>query len=215
MGLPLQIFHAERCVRQCAQDGAVPRHALRNHRQRAKKFGLILCMASSIRPIFSRPRLRELLASSSAPLVASAARCARRALYAVDSSLRSSPSSACSILSRRSCRVWSRRTGRSRRTSQACRRWAWRPCGAKPAPAPCQARRRWGLSPCLLLSPCWLSSQPPSEPAASWKGSSMRARMTPTPEAPGRWRQVVCSCEGPPVRVPMPLKATRPRSSAM
>ena len=114
-----------------------------------------------------------------------------------------------------SCRVWSRRTGRSRRTSQACRRWAWRPCGAKPAPAPCQARRRWGVSPCLLLSPCWLSSQPPSEPAASWKGSSMRARMTPTPEAPGRWRQVVCSCEGPPVRVPMPLKATRPRSSAM
>ena len=113
------------------------------------------------------------------------------------------------------CRVWSRRTGRSRRTSQACRRWAWRPCGAKPAPAPCQARRRWGVSPCLLLSPCWLSSQPPSEPAASWKGSSMRARMTPTPEAPGRWRQVVCSCEGPPVRVPMPLKATRPRSSAM
>ena len=87
--------------------------------------------------------------------------------------------------------------------------------GRKPAPAPCQARRRWGVSPCLLLSPCWLSSQPPSEPAASWKGSSMRARMTPTPEAPGRWRQVVCSCEGPPVRVPMPLKATRPRSSAM
>ena len=66
-----------------------------------------------------------------------------------------------------------------------------------------------------VLSPCWLSSQPPSEPAASWKGSSMRARMTPTPEAPGRWRQVVCSCEGPPVRVPMPSKATRPRSSAM
>ena len=83
------------------------------------------------------------------------------------------------------------------------------------APEPCQARRRWGLSPCSVLSPCWLSSQPPSEPAASWKGSSMRARMTPTPEAPGRWRQVVCSCEGPPVRVPMPLKATRPRSSAM
>jgi hypothetical protein len=25
----------------------------------------------------------------------------------------------------------------------------------------------------------------------------MRARMTPTPVAPGRWRQVVCSCEGP------------------
>jgi hypothetical protein len=117
--------------------------------------------------------------------------------------------------SARSCRVWSRRTGRSRRTSQACRRWAWRPCGARSAPEPCQARRRWGLSPCSVLSPCWLSSQPPSEPAASWKGSSMRARMTPTPEAPGRWRQVVCSCEGPPVRVPMPLKATRPRSSAM
>ena len=71
----------------------------RAHRQRAKKFGLILCMASSIRPIFSRPRLRELLASSSPPLVASA-RCTRRALYAADSSLRSSPSSACSILSR-------------------------------------------------------------------------------------------------------------------
>ena len=57
-------------------------------------------MASSIRPIFSRPRLRELLASSSTPLVASAARCTRRVLYAVDSSLRSSPSSVCSILSR-------------------------------------------------------------------------------------------------------------------
>ena len=81
--------------------------------------------------------------------------------------------------------------------------------------APCQARRRWGLSPCWSLSPCWLSSQPPSEPAASWKGSSMRARMTPTPEAPGRRRQVVCSCEGPPVRVPTPLKATRPPPSAM
>ena len=100
MGLPLQIFHAERCVRQCAQDGAVPRHALRNHRQRAKKFGLILCMASSIRPIFSTPCLREVMASSSPPLVASAARCVRRALYGVESSLRSSPSSACSILSR-------------------------------------------------------------------------------------------------------------------
>ena len=100
MGLPLQIFHAERCVRQCAQDGAVPRHALRNHRQRAKKFGLILCMASSIRPIFSRPRLRELLASSSSPLVASAARCPRRALCEAAPSLRASRSSACSILSR-------------------------------------------------------------------------------------------------------------------
>ena len=51
---------------------------------------------------------------------------------------------------------------------------------------------RWGSSP------CWLSSQPPFELAASWKGSSMLARMTPTPEAPGRRRQVVCSCEGPP-----------------
>ena len=100
MGLPLQIFHAERCVRRYAPDGAVPRRGLRAHRQRAKKLGLILCMASSIRPIFSRPRLRELLASSSAPLVASAARCTRRVLYAVDSSLRSSPSSVCSILSR-------------------------------------------------------------------------------------------------------------------
>jgi hypothetical protein len=100
MGLPLQIFHAERCVRQYAPDGSVPRRALRNHRQRAKKFGLILCMASSIRPIFSRPRLRELLASSSSPLAASAARCPRRALCGADSSLRPSRSSACSILSR-------------------------------------------------------------------------------------------------------------------
>ena len=78
----------------------MPRHALRNHRQRPKKFGLILCMASSIRPIFSRPRLREVLASSSAPLVASGARCDRRALCAVESSLRSSPSLVASILSR-------------------------------------------------------------------------------------------------------------------
>lgn len=100
MGLPLQIFHAERCVRQYAPDGSVPRRVLRAHRQRAKKLGLILCMASSIRPIFSRPRLRELLASSSSPLVASAARCTRRALCGADSSLRSSRSSACSILSR-------------------------------------------------------------------------------------------------------------------
>jgi hypothetical protein len=100
MGLPLQIFHAERCVRQYAPDGSVPRRALRAHRQRAKKFGLILCMASSIRPMFSRPCLREPLPSSSAPLVASAARCTRRALYGADSSLRSSPSSACPILSR-------------------------------------------------------------------------------------------------------------------
>jgi hypothetical protein len=99
MGLPLQIFHAERCVRQYAPGGAVPRRALRAHRQRAKKFGLILCMASNIRPMFSRPRLRELMALSSAPLVASAARCTRRALYAADSSLPSSPS-VCSILSR-------------------------------------------------------------------------------------------------------------------
>jgi hypothetical protein len=93
MGLPL------RGIRHYP-DGAVPRRALRAHRQRAKKLGLILCMASSIRPIFSIPCLRELLASSSAPLVASAARCARRVLYAVESSLRLSPSSACSILSR-------------------------------------------------------------------------------------------------------------------
>ena len=100
MGLPLQIFHAERCVRQYAPDGAVPRRAPRAHRQRAKKLGLILCMASNIRPIFSRLRLRELLASSSAPLVASAARCTRRALGAADSSPRSSPLSVCSILSR-------------------------------------------------------------------------------------------------------------------
>jgi hypothetical protein len=100
MGLPLQIFHAERCVRQYAPDGSVPRRVLRAHRQRAKKLGLILCMASSIRSIFSRPRLRELLASSSSPLVASAARCTRRALCGADSSLRSSRSSACSILSR-------------------------------------------------------------------------------------------------------------------
>ena len=57
-------------------------------------------MASSIRPMFSRPRLRELLASSSAPLVASVARCARRVLDAADSSLRSSPSLVASILSR-------------------------------------------------------------------------------------------------------------------
>jgi hypothetical protein len=92
MGLPL------RGIRHYP-DGAVPRRALRAHRQRAKKLGLILCMASSIRPIFSIPCLRELLASSSAPLVASAARCARRVLYAVESSLRSSPSG-CSILSR-------------------------------------------------------------------------------------------------------------------
>ena len=70
------------------------------YRQRAKKFGLILCMASSIRPMFSRPRLRALLESSSAPLVASVARCARRVLDAVDSSLRSSPSLVASILSR-------------------------------------------------------------------------------------------------------------------
>ncbi len=105
MGLPLQIFHAERCVsercvRKYAPDVAVPRRALRAHRQRARKLGLILCMASSIRPIFSRPRLRELLASSSVPLVGSAARCTRRALYAADSSLRSSPSSVRSVLSR-------------------------------------------------------------------------------------------------------------------
>ena len=91
MGLPLQIFHAERCVRQYAPDGSVPRRVLRAHRQRAKKLG---------RSIFSRPRLRELLASSSSPLVASAARCTRRALCGADSSLRSSRSSACSILSR-------------------------------------------------------------------------------------------------------------------
>lgn len=78
----------------------MPRRVLCAHRQRAKKLGLILCMASSIRPIFSRPRLRELLASSSSPLVASAARCTRRALCGADSSLRSSRSSACSILSR-------------------------------------------------------------------------------------------------------------------
>jgi len=99
MGLPLQIFHAERCLRQYAPDGSMPCRA-RGHRQRAKKFGLILCMASNIRPIFSRLRLRELLASSSAPLVASAARCTRRALGAADSSPRSSPLSVCSILSR-------------------------------------------------------------------------------------------------------------------
>ena len=78
----------------------MPRRVLCAHRQRAKKLGLILCMASSIRPIFSRPRLREVMASSSPPLVASAARCVRRALYGVESSLRSSPSSVCSILSR-------------------------------------------------------------------------------------------------------------------
>jgi len=78
----------------------MPRRVLCAHRQRAKKLGLILCMASSIRSIFSRPRLRELLASSSSPLVASAARCTRRALCGADSSLRSSRSSACSILSR-------------------------------------------------------------------------------------------------------------------
>jgi hypothetical protein len=78
----------------------VPRHALRNHRQRPKKFGLILCMASSIRPILSRPRLRELMASSSVPFVASVARCPRRAFCVANSSLRAFPTSACSILSR-------------------------------------------------------------------------------------------------------------------
>ena len=44
--------------------------------------------------------MRALLESSSAPLVASVARCARRVLGPVDSSLRSSPSLVASILSR-------------------------------------------------------------------------------------------------------------------
>lgn len=100
MGLPLQIFHAERGVRQYAPDGSGNATLPRNHRQRAKKFGLILCMASSIRPIFSMPCLRELLASPSSPFVASAARCARRVLGGAASSLRSSRSTACSALPR-------------------------------------------------------------------------------------------------------------------
>jgi hypothetical protein len=207
MGLPLQIFHAERCVRKCAPEA----------RYRAAFCALIASVqrnsvsSCAWPPAFARSsrglacercwRHRRRLwwrLARAAPVAPSSPRCARPRRW-----------------SPRSCRVWSRRIGRSRRTSQVCRHWASRPCEAKPAPAPCQARRRWGLSPCLLMSPCWLSSQPPSEPAASWKGSSMRVRMTPTPEAPGCWRQVVCSCEGPPVGVPMPLKATRPRSSAM
>ena len=211
MGLPLQIFHAERCVRRYAPDGPVPRRGLRAHRQRAKKLGLILCMASSIRPIFSRPRLRELLV-----VIVGAFGRVRRALHPsrlVRGRFLAALVPVVGLLDLVAFGAGgpAGRGGRRRRVDAGLGDRAGRNRRLRLA----RSRRRWGLSPCSLLSPCWLSSQPPSEPAASWKGSSMRARMTPTPEAPGCWRQVVCSCEGPPVRVPMPLKATRPRSSAM
>ena len=188
----------------------MPRHALRNHRQRPKKFGLILCMASSIRPILSRPRLRELMASSSVPFVASVARCPRRAFGVVNSSLRSFPTSACSILSRLEPADWpvpAAAAGLSTLGLVTVR-------GETGACALAGAASL-GTVAVLVIVAVLVVAQPPSELAASWKGSSMRERMTPTPEAPGCRRQVVCSCEGPPVRVPTPLKATRPLPSAM
>ena len=57
-------------------------------------------MRPRIRSIFSRPRFREGLASSSSPLLSSGVRCARRALFGVESSPRSSRFSACSVFPR-------------------------------------------------------------------------------------------------------------------
>ena len=128
-----------------------------------------------IRPIFSRPRLREGLASSSSPLVASAVRCARRALFGAEFLAALVPVSACSIFPRLRAGGSAVAADRRRRVDVGLRGRA----GATGA---------WPCRPASLgvvghVGRRWLSSRLPSELAASWKGSSMRARMTPTPEA--------------------------------
>ena len=216
MGLPLQIFHAERCVRQYAPGwrGAAPRAAQSSP----------ACKEIRSHPVHGLQHSPDLLEASLARapgVIVGAFGRVCRALHPsrlVRGRFLAALVPVVGLLDLVAFLILSRLEPADRPVAAdvagvstlglATVRGETGACALPGAAA-------LGVSPCLLLSPCWLSSQPPSEPAASWKGSSMRARMTPTPEAPGRWRQVVCSCEGPPVRVPMPLKATRPRSSAM